>query len=53
LWDRRESSRLVAAYRKLLEWDILKAPWITRAAEKVAAPLMGKSAVFYFERRAA
>jgi SAM-dependent methyltransferase len=53
LWDSRDTSRLVAAYRKLLEWDILKAPWITRAAEKVAAPLMGKSAVFYFERRAA
>lgn len=50
LWDKRETSRLVAAYRGLLEWDILKGPWITRAAEKIAAPVMGKSAVFYFER---
>jgi SAM-dependent methyltransferase len=49
-WDRRETSSLVRAYRNLLEWDILKAPLITRVADRVTSPLMGKSAVFYFER---
>ena len=53
LWDRRDTSPSVNAYRRLLEWDILKRPWITRAGERVTAPLMGKSAVFYFERVAA
>ena len=50
LWDKRETSSLVRAYRKFLEWDILQGPWITRIAEKLTSPLIGKSAVFYFER---
>jgi len=53
LWDKRETSPLVGAYRRLLEWDILQRPWITRAGEFVTAPLIGKSAVFYFERASA
>jgi SAM-dependent methyltransferase len=50
LWDQRETSSLVRAYRKLLEWDILQAPLVTRIADKITSPIMGKSAVFYFER---
>jgi SAM-dependent methyltransferase len=39
--------RLVAAYRRLLEWDIVKAPPATRWADRVLNPLLGKSLVVY------
>jgi SAM-dependent methyltransferase len=42
---------LVRAYHRLLVWDIVKRPWVTRAAEAVLAPLMGKSMVLYAEKR--
>ena len=53
LWDKRETSPAVRSYRRLLEWDILQAPRVTRLGEAITAPLIGKSAVFYFERAAA
>ncbi|MCP5433834.1 MAG: class I SAM-dependent methyltransferase [Alphaproteobacteria bacterium] len=52
LWERRETSPLVAAYRKLLEWDILQRPWPTRALERLLNPVMGKSLVVYFRKEA-
>lgn len=52
LWDKREKSRLVRWYRTFLEWDILKRPLLTRALEKIADPLMGKSVVLYFTKPA-
>ncbi len=50
MWDKRDTSRMVRAYRKFLEWDILKRPLLTRALEKIADPLMGKSVVLYFDK---
>lgn len=38
---------LVTAYRRLLEWDIVAAPWITRTAERLLNPVLGKSLVVY------
>ena len=49
-WDQRDTDKLVNAYRKLLEWDILKAPLVTRGAEALLNPLMGKSVALYFEK---
>jgi SAM-dependent methyltransferase len=37
----------VKAYLKLLTWDIVKGPWITRTAEQVLSPVLGKSLVVY------
>ena len=37
----------VRTYHKLLEWDIVKAPWLTRTAEKILNPVLGKSLVVY------
>ena len=37
----------VAAYHRLLVWDIEKAPKVTRYAERVLNPLIGKSLVVY------
>ncbi|KPP82616.1 MAG: putative methyltransferase [Oceanicaulis sp. HLUCCA04] len=50
LWERREQSGLVSGYRKLLEWDLLSAPRLTRWTEKALNPLLGKSVALYFDK---
>jgi SAM-dependent methyltransferase len=47
-WSRRERSFLVRQYHRLLVWDMMKAPWLTRSAERVLNPVLGKSVVMYF-----
>ncbi|MFZ9622134.1 MAG: methyltransferase domain-containing protein [Ilumatobacteraceae bacterium] len=46
----RDDQPLVARYKKLLEWDIMKAPFITRAIDTVLSPIIGKSYVVYAEK---
>jgi SAM-dependent methyltransferase len=43
----KEDHPLVARYRKLLEWDIVKAPKLTRTADRILNPVLGKSLVVY------
>jgi SAM-dependent methyltransferase len=43
----RDDHPWVARYRSLLEWDIISQPRITRIAEQILAPVIGKSVVFY------
>ena len=38
------------AYHKVLVWDIVKAPLVTRTADRVLSPLIGKSLVFYLTK---
>ncbi len=40
----------VSAYHRLLVWDIEKAPWVTRTADRVLNPLVGKSLVVYLSK---
>ena len=49
-WDEQEQSRLVALYHRLLVWDLMERPWLTRVLEKILNPLMGKSVVMYFNK---
>jgi SAM-dependent methyltransferase len=42
----------VAAYHRLLVWDIVKAPMATRYTERVLNPLVGKSLVVYLMKPA-
>ena len=42
-----DTNPAVAAYHRLLVWDIEKAPRVTRVTERVLNPLMGKSLVVY------
>ncbi|MBO0679857.1 class I SAM-dependent methyltransferase [Mycolicibacterium sp. S2-37] len=42
----------VAAYHKLLVWDMVSQPWLTRRGEQVLNPLIGKSVALYFEKPA-
>jgi SAM-dependent methyltransferase len=43
----------VKAYKKLLEWDIIKAPALTRVSETLLNPVLGKSLVVYATKPAA
>jgi SAM-dependent methyltransferase len=38
---------LVRAYRRVLEWDIVSAPPVTRLADRALNPVLGKSLVVY------
>jgi SAM-dependent methyltransferase len=41
---------LVRAYHRLLVWDIVRRPPLTRAMERVLDPVLGKSLVLYLRR---
>ena len=49
---RRDDHPLVRAYHRLLVWDITRAPRLTRVADRVLNPLLGKSLVVYLEKPA-
>lgn len=40
----------VSAYHRMLVWDMMRRPWITRLAETALNPLVGKSVALYFEK---
>jgi SAM-dependent methyltransferase len=43
---------VVRAYHRLLVWDLMHRPWLTRTAERLLDPLFGKSLVVYAEKPA-
>lgn len=45
-----DEHKAVKAYHKLLVWDIMKAPKLTRYAERALNPLIGKSVIIYLEK---
>lgn len=49
-WSRGDQQPLVRAYHRLLVWDLMRRPWLTRTLERVLNPLLGKSVVMYFIR---
>ncbi|MEQ8859609.1 MAG: class I SAM-dependent methyltransferase [Pseudomonadales bacterium] len=49
-WDRGSEVWPVRAYHRLLVWDLMQRPWLTRLLEALLNPLMGKSVVLYFTR---
>ena len=48
-----DSHPLVRPYKKLLEWDIMRAPFATRALDAALSPMIGKSYVVYADKPAA
>ena len=44
---RNDDNPAVRRYREFLEWDIMEQPAVTRVADRVLSPLLGKSIVFY------
>ena len=45
-----DSHPAVEAYHKVLVWDIVKAPFLTRTADRVLSPVIGKSLVLYLHQ---
>jgi 2-polyprenyl-3-methyl-5-hydroxy-6-metoxy-1,4-benzoquinol methylase len=41
---------LVKAYRKFLEWDIMRRPPLTAWMDRILNPLIGKSIIFYLKK---
>jgi hypothetical protein len=41
---------VVTAYHKVLVWDMMQRPLLTRLAETTLNPLIGKSVALYFEK---
>ena len=48
-WRNWKQSRLVAAWHRLLVWDLMHRPLLTRALDFLLNPVLGKSIVFYFK----
>jgi SAM-dependent methyltransferase len=44
----REDHPAVSAYHKMLVWDMMEAPALTRTLERALDPLIGKSVALYF-----
>lgn len=49
-WTTKETSSLVRLYHKLLVWDLMKKPLLTKILEAILQPLIGKSLVMYFRK---
>lgn len=49
-WKQQDSNWLVRQYHRLLVWDIMEQPALTRGLEKAMNPVMGKSVVMYFRK---
>ncbi|WP_280346312.1 class I SAM-dependent methyltransferase [Nocardia neocaledoniensis] len=47
---RDDGNPLVRAYHRLLVWDMMSAPALTRTAERLLNPLVGKSVALYFSK---
>jgi hypothetical protein len=40
----------VRAYHRVLVWDLVERPWLTRTAERLLNPVLGKSLVVYADK---
>ena len=47
----RTDSPAVNLYHRLLVWDIMRKPWLTRRVDRLLNPLIGKSLVVYLTKR--
>jgi SAM-dependent methyltransferase len=46
----RTDHPLPRLYHRLLVWDMMRRPWLTRTAERVLDPVLGKSLVVYLRK---
>jgi SAM-dependent methyltransferase len=47
-----KDTAVVRAYHRLLVWDLMERPWLTRTAERLLDPIVGKSLVVYADKPA-
>lgn len=48
LWKQSDDHPALKQYQKFLDWELFKAPRISRRIESLINPLLGKSVVYYF-----
>ncbi len=46
----REDHPLTKLYHRMLVWDLMRRPWLTRVAEELLDPVIGKSLVVYLHK---
>lgn len=46
----RQDHPLPNLYHRMLVWDIMSKPWLTRTADRLLSPLIGKSLVVYLRK---
>jgi SAM-dependent methyltransferase len=46
----RDDHPLPRLYHRMLVWDMMRRPWLTRAAERLLNPVLGKSVVVYLHK---
>lgn len=51
-WDTQDENLLVKQYHRLLVWDLMEQPRLTRTLERGLNPVVGKSVVMYFRKEA-
>lgn len=49
-WKTQNSNWLIKQYHRLLVWDLMERPALTRVTERVMNPVLGKSVVMYFRK---
>ncbi|MBA6413852.1 class I SAM-dependent methyltransferase [Parahaliea sp. F7430] len=49
-WNNQDNNFLVRHYHRLLVWDLMERPALTRILERCLNPLLGKSVVMYFRK---
>lgn len=47
-WETADDNALVKAYHRLLVWDLMQKPLLTRLLEKILNPFIGKSVAMYY-----
>lgn len=47
-WKNQDNNRLIKIWHRLLVWDLMEKPWLTRWLERGLNPVLGKSVVMYF-----
>ncbi len=47
---KRDDCTFVNLYHRLLVWDMMRRPWITRFLDKLLNPVLGKSVVIYLRK---
>lgn len=50
-WQTQNKNWLIKQYHRLLVWDLMQRPWVTRFLEQCLNPVMGKSVVMYFVKQ--
>lgn len=51
-WKNQDENLLIKQYHRLLVWDLLERPQLTRRLEQLLNPVVGKSVVMYFRKSA-